>query len=64
MNTTYQAPKTVIIKVETQQIMTTSTVGFGSSVDSASGAESRGDCCWDEDEGDNDSWHYDPWDEK
>jgi len=54
MKTIYITPKTDVTKVDLQPMMTTSSMGFGDSVNTASGAESRGnsydDDYWEEDD--------------
>ena len=51
MNKTYQKPATVVVRIEQHLMTSTSTMGFGSNVNTASGADSRrGSTLWDDDE--------------
>ena len=52
MKKTYQNPTTKIVKIQIMQMIAASDkMGFGASVDSASGAESRrGGFTWDDDD--------------
>ncbi len=51
MKKIYQTPNTKVFKLRIKRsLMASSTVGFGESVEDASGAESRGGGYWDEEE--------------
>ena len=49
MKKIYQIPTTIVIRVETQQMIAES-LGFGNTVNSAAGAESRDGGFWDDDD--------------